>query len=107
MGEVSRRTKEWNQDSLIGDIFISFADPLKTYFSYMNHYQTVVPLLSSTNGTEFAEELEKMKKPVCNGKGLRDYLIMPAQRIPRYLMLLMDLLKNTHKNIQIMIILLK
>lgn len=89
MGEVSRRTKEWNQDSLIGDIFISFADPLKTYFSYMNHYQTVVPLLSSTNGTEFAEELEKMKKPVCNGKGLRDYLIMPAQRIPRYLMLLM------------------
>merc|ERR1712137_932864 len=43
MSEISRRTKEWNDKTLLGDIFILFADPLKTYFSYMNHYQTVIP----------------------------------------------------------------
>ena len=80
--------KEWGPDTLIADIFIAFEHPLKTYFSYMNHYQSVVPLLSATKGTEFANKLESMKTPLCNGKGLRDFLIMPAQRIPRYLMLL-------------------
>lgn len=88
MSDVSQRTKKWNEQTLLGDIFILFADPLKTYFSYMNHYQTVIPLLSQTNGSEFAKKLEEMKKPSCRGKGLRDFLIMPAQRIPRYLMLL-------------------
>jgi len=37
----------------------------------------------------------KKKKPSCEGKGLKDFLIMPAQRIPRYLMLLSDLLRKT------------
>jgi len=95
MSDISRRTKDWNEKTLLADIFIVFADPLKTYFSYMNHYQTVVPLLAQTRGSDFATKLNEMKKPSCRGKGLRDFLIMPAQRIPRYLMLLIDLLKRT------------
>lgn len=88
MGEVLQRRKQWNETTLIGDVFILYADPFKTYYPFLNHYQTIVPLLSQTNGTEFAKKLEELKKPSCRGKGLRDFLIMPAQRIPRYLMLL-------------------
>ena len=31
----------------------------------------------------------------CRGKGIRDFLIMPVQRIPRYKMMLLDLLDKT------------
>lgn len=33
--------------------------------------------------------------PTCGGKGIKDFLIMPVQRIPRYSMLLQDMVKNT------------
>ena len=88
LGDVSQRSKGWNEETCLADIFIEFCNPMKTYFSYMNHYQSLVPLLRQTNGTPFGQAVEEMKKPACNGKGLRDFLIMPAQRIPRYAMLL-------------------
>merc|ERR1712137_505856 len=33
--------------------------------------------------------------PQCQGKGLKDFLIMPIQRLPRYNMMLEDLLRKT------------
>ena len=95
---MSIRSSGWNEETQLGDIFLEFCNPMKTYFSYMNHYQTLIPLLRETKGTRFAELLESMKQPACKGKGLRDFLIMPAQRIPRYAMLLSDLSKNTGVN---------
>ena len=44
----------------------------------------------------FANSLEKAKKnPDTRQMDIQSYLIMPVQRVPRYVMLLADLLKNT------------
>jgi len=41
---------------------------------------------------------ETMKSPECNKLDIYSYLIMPIQRLPRYQLLLADLVKNTLKS---------
>ena len=60
---------------------------LKAYSQYVNHYQTVVQLLASKKGDTELQNLLESLKPSRTGKGIKDYLIMPVQRIPRYQML--------------------
>ncbi|GAM28426.1 hypothetical protein SAMD00019534_116020 [Acytostelium subglobosum LB1] len=53
-----------------------------------------------------ASFLEKARAdPQCNGQDLSSLLIMPVQRLPRYVLLLNELLKNTppgHRNVKIL-----
>ena len=61
---------------------------LKSYSQYVNHYQTVVQLLAGQkNNSELQVLLEGLKASK-TGKGIKDFLIMPIQRIPRYQMLI-------------------
>jgi len=53
----------------------------------------------SKNNEEFRKLLkEGAEKKDCNGLNFGAFIIMPIQRIPRYILLLTDLLKNTPKN---------
>ena len=61
---------------------------LKFYSQYVTHYQTVVQLLAKKKADKNLQTLLEKLKPESRGKGLKDYMIMPIQRIPRYQMLL-------------------
>eukprot|EP01094_Clydonella_sp_ATCC50884_P016755 TRINITY_DN2808_c0_g1_i1.p1 TRINITY_DN2808_c0_g1~~TRINITY_DN2808_c0_g1_i1.p1 ORF type:complete len:447 (-),score=119.72 TRINITY_DN2808_c0_g1_i1:258-1520(-) len=83
----------------VGPPFLQMANYLKTYKNYVGHYQKLVPLLAARkNDAAFVGILEGLKTKECKGHGLKDFLIMPIQRIPRYNMLIADLVKHTEED---------
>jgi len=93
---TDRIQDNWTYASKLGDVFMRMAAYLKSYTQYVSPYQTAVRLLAVRKDDEELQLLlESLKAPQCNGKGLKDLLIMPVQRIPRYNMILSDLKKNT------------
>mmetsp|Transcript_1181 Transcript_1181/g.3590 ORF Transcript_1181/g.3590 Transcript_1181/m.3590 type:complete len:890 (-) Transcript_1181:1727-4396(-) len=80
----------------IGPIFLKLASFLKSYKQYITHYtKATTRLRSLQQDPEFVKLLERLRTDAGQNKGIKDFLIMPVQRIPRYLMLLMDLERNT------------
>jgi len=70
----------------------------KTYTTYTEAYNEVIEMVKEEKVRDniFAAELEKgMKHPLAKGLELGAFLILPVQRIPRYVLLLTDLLRNT------------
>eukprot|EP01080_Neovahlkampfia_damariscottae_P005869 gene5869-9697_t len=80
-----------------GKIFLKLAPFLKTYTDYCNNYENVATTIRNERKTnkkfdEFLAKLERNHKQ-SQGLGLTSYLITPVQRIPRYSLLLRELIK--------------
>ncbi|KAL6041590.1 RhoGEF domain containing protein [Balamuthia mandrillaris] len=97
--DLGTRVNTWSIDQRLGDIFKNMVSFLKVYTSYVNQFDQAILLL----GQLLAEResfralmtyLENKKQ--CRGLKLNSFLIMPVQRIPRYVLLLQDLVKNTY-----------
>jgi len=82
-------------DETIGEIFLKFAPFLKTYTAYTNQFYNISEALRvlRLKNKELNEFLNNQSKDA--GQTLESFLIMPVQRIPRYNLLLKELLKNT------------
>jgi len=81
----------------IGQAFENMAFYLKTYKMYCNDYEESRKILGhlKTN-SQFEQFFAKLHESPDIGKStIKDYLIMPVQRIPRYRLLLMEILKYT------------
>ena len=93
------RMKDWDaKTGELGDIFLHEVEYLKMYTMYVNNYNESVKEVTSSRKKfpKFAELLDTTRySKECNGLDITSYLIMPIQRIPRYVMLLNDLLKRT------------
>lgn len=83
----------------IADIVLEMAPFFKTYTRYCNNYDRTLQLVNKNKlNPEFKQFLLALDKDErTNRLGLQSYLIKPIQRIPRYRLLLQDLLKHTHK----------
>eukprot|EP00727_Mastigamoeba_balamuthi_P013980 m51a1_g9204 putative domain containing protein (531) ;mRNA; f:850-3162 len=84
----------------IADLFSNqLAHYLKTYSSYINNYETSLQKVQTLKAnSDFAKFLKKAEADSrCTGLNLESLLIMPVQRIPRYVLLLKELIKNTEK----------
>jgi 6-phosphogluconate dehydrogenase len=71
---------------------------MKSYASYANNYEKAMQTIQHLKKTnkKFVKFLALCdKKEVCRHHTIEDFLIIVIQRIPRYVMLLTDLLKNT------------
>jgi hypothetical protein len=85
----------------IGKMFKDFSNFLKMYTQYLINFDIARARRGYllTNNRRFAEYLDKMKNdPKFNGMGIEAYLIEPVQRIPRYRLLLEQLLKYTSES---------
>lgn len=96
---LTERTKTWyTSGQAVGDIFGKLADFLKTYTAYVNNYNESMNVLQDQmmNNPAFAAKINecRMNERV-KGMEITSFLIMPIQRLPRYVMLLSDLFKNT------------
>jgi hypothetical protein len=102
LAELEKRMGNWERlltrDQRIGDIFAKLSPFLKIYSDYVSEYQSN---LSEVNRL-FDKKSSFLKK--CMDKVPADYdqlqtaqflLIMPVQRIPRYQLLVAELLKHT------------
>jgi hypothetical protein len=61
---------------------------MKMYSQYVQHYQKVVPLLAARRKVPKFEEMLNLLQSDSDKRTMKDFLIMPVQRIPRYSMLL-------------------
>jgi len=91
---------KWSDKQSIGDVFISHGEALKMYTTYINGYgdatATIVKLREKEPSfAQILEECKKSRPPDFKQLGLFDYMIMPVQRLPRYELLLNNLLRNT------------
>jgi len=77
-------------------VFEKFLDFLKLYSTFINNYPKTIALLNSLrDNRKFQKFLEQTRSSDPSGQTLVSYLIMPVQRIPRYVLLFSELIKHT------------
>jgi len=85
-------------DTELGTVFLSLIPYLKIYKTYAVKYTQAVEVLEilkdSYTFQPFLQSCE-FDNPESGGQKLRSLLIMPLQRIPRFVLLLSDLIKHT------------
>ncbi|KAH6580172.1 hypothetical protein BASA50_006778 [Batrachochytrium salamandrivorans] len=82
----------------IGDVFLMLTPYLKMYSLYVKNFNRAIALVSeiAQKNTLFSAFIaEQGLRPECKGRIFQTFLIEPVQRIPRYKLLLEDLLKRT------------
>ncbi|PRP77236.1 hypothetical protein PROFUN_13619, partial [Planoprotostelium fungivorum] len=98
---LQQRMENWYPRQRIGQLFCDkeFLFKLKMYCSqYVSNYQQSLAALVRLEGENenFSNFLEALlNDPRCRSLTLNDLLIMPVQRIPRYELLLKDLMRFT------------
>lgn len=98
--DLEQRLSTYHPHTIISDIFQTMAPFFKTYTRYCNNYdKSQIMLKDVKNHPEMKNILAQMDKdPRTSKLGLPSYLILPIQRIPRYRLLLQDLIKHTEKD---------
>ncbi|XP_031554199.1 uncharacterized protein LOC116291202 [Actinia tenebrosa] len=97
VSKLQQRLAKWDAETTeIGDVLLEMFSYLKVFEPYFN---------SRNKGNEVKTKLEKnnekfkaITSKVINGQTLNSLLLMPIQRIPRYEMLLKELLKRTKED---------
>jgi len=103
MKQVKKATDHPNHDRGIGNIFLSRMPFFKLYTEYVNNYDvshsTLMKLNRDKKFTTFVTEncISEDGKQV-GSFYLKNLLITPIQRIPRYQMLLQDIVKHTPRS---------
>lgn len=104
MKNLETKMKLWiggDEDSVgscIASVFIDMIDYFHVYKSFANHYDMSVIVLEKMRETqpilyEFFRSREA--QPLCKGQNMNSFLITPIQRVPRYTLLLTELLRKT------------
>ncbi|KAM9964419.1 hypothetical protein ACTFIW_004182 [Dictyostelium discoideum] len=93
---IKPKVENWSHSQTIGDIFEQFTLYLKVYTQYVKEYSIFFEAINNLrkSNTKF-ESFIVEKEYNDNYKSIGTYLILPIQRIPRYTLLLTELLKNT------------
>jgi len=96
--QLKTRVIDWQDSSCIGDVFYENSKWIKLYKHYVNNYDTAMQFLATlrkknSKVRKYLKELEYT--PVMSNLNLEAFLVVPVQRIPRYVLLLRDLSRNT------------
>lgn len=87
-------------DTKVGQIFIKYSSFFKMYMQYLSNFEIALTRRAELmcKNRKFLNFLEKAEKDSrCRGMGIESFLVTPVQRIPRYRMLLEQILKCTPK----------
>eukprot|EP01130_Rhizamoeba_saxonica_P013323 TRINITY_DN5682_c0_g1_i1.p1 TRINITY_DN5682_c0_g1~~TRINITY_DN5682_c0_g1_i1.p1 ORF type:complete len:684 (-),score=171.65 TRINITY_DN5682_c0_g1_i1:87-2138(-) len=100
LSDMEEAIMNWNINIRIGAIFKKMSQYMRVYTEYITNYNhalsTMGKLRSKSKKLDGTlQEIESM--PCFNGLKFSSLLIMPVQRVPRYNMLLIDILKHTWK----------
>eukprot|EP01133_Synstelium_polycarpum_P014561 gene14561-17208_t len=89
-----RMSVPWHFNTPFGDIFFKMSDLLKCYIAYVNHYSRSLNAINDFTKHSVLNEFI-MSTSQRTGLQLRDLIIIPVQRIPRYVLLLEEMVKVT------------
>jgi len=95
--DLEKIMSSWTDDSQLGSVFLRMADFLKLYIIFINNYsQSLETVNHCKQHPQFCTLLEACERnPRCSALDLPSLLIMPVQRIPRYILLLTEIYKHT------------
>ncbi|XP_065194334.1 myosin-M heavy chain-like isoform X2 [Sycon ciliatum] len=96
--ELHDRFMKWSDDLTVGDAFTCTAARFNVYSVYCaNHRdaEEAVARLKRKNDVNDTLQSAGQDARVSTGLNLQSYLLTPVQRMPRYLLLLQNLLKHT------------
>eukprot|EP01129_Flabellula_baltica_P015754 TRINITY_DN8135_c0_g1_i1.p1 TRINITY_DN8135_c0_g1~~TRINITY_DN8135_c0_g1_i1.p1 ORF type:complete len:590 (-),score=132.59 TRINITY_DN8135_c0_g1_i1:14-1783(-) len=95
--KLGQAMENWSCETELGGIFLELAQELDIYELFINNYDSAIELYNSLiKRKPFANWIEEQKRnnPEANIY-LQFFMIQPIQRIPRYILLLQDLIKYT------------
>ncbi|EDO31587.1 predicted protein [Nematostella vectensis] len=101
---LSQRIQEWNYRSTFGDLFVRFfsqdeqGDLVQKYSEFSNNFPKAIRTIHKwrLSSHKFDNFLETCRANwPCNGLDLQAYLLNPIQRLPRYVLLISQLVKFT------------
>jgi len=94
---LTERLEIWGVNSNLGDVIKKLVPFMKIYSDYYCKYNAANDELKRqmARSSSLTAFLEKTKATTPEGLDLFSYLIMPIQRIPRYRLLLEELIKHT------------
>ena len=97
LNQLSETQLNWDVEiSTISNVFLQIIPYLKLYFEYESDYDTASEkLLIALKNERFKKLDDENAEKYLNNLTLNSILIMPIQRIPRYNLLLKDLIKHT------------
>jgi len=99
---LEQRFLDWNDDSAVADIFLDRITMFNQYREYLANYNISIVAVQGMvqKYDRFAKLVDffEMAQQQSSRLNLESFLIMPVQRIPRYLLLMRDMLKYTHKH---------
>jgi hypothetical protein len=89
-----------NRGKSIGQLFVQYAPFFKMYTTYVNNFDDASKVLDKAMTDRQFKNFQKFHQDTRNDPRSKDldlqsYLIMPVQRIPRYKLLLNELINNT------------
>lgn len=94
--QLDKRMAEWPNVNTFGDIFLQMVPMMKMYTTYINEYDGATAVWTKYSvKQEFADYIAQLRKNSGGRLDLVSMLIQPVQRLPRYEMLLKELLKHT------------
>jgi hypothetical protein len=94
LGAIFDRVSHWDDHTCLADIFLRMAAFFKMYTEYCSKYEESAAMYRHLvkSRPEFASFLSKVENlQDIHGLDLPSFLILPCQRIPRYLMLITEL----------------
>eukprot|EP01094_Clydonella_sp_ATCC50884_P001575 TRINITY_DN1118_c0_g1_i1.p1 TRINITY_DN1118_c0_g1~~TRINITY_DN1118_c0_g1_i1.p1 ORF type:complete len:1050 (+),score=372.95 TRINITY_DN1118_c0_g1_i1:256-3405(+) len=95
---LEERMSAWGeQQGRISDIFLQLVPYLRMYTQYVNNLNNAMTTLDACKrkSKPFSSFLEEKMETETKGLDIGSFLIMPVQRIPRYVLLLKEILKYT------------
>ena len=96
--KLREQVEPWRPESSVGEVMSRYAPFLSMYFAVIQNIEANQRLVDelAASSPAFAQFLaERVTGPRCKGQSLASYLIAPAQRVPRYRLLLEALAKAT------------
>lgn len=90
--------QNWDPEtSTLGDVFSRYAEFLKLYIPFANNFIRGRKILEKVDSNT---QYEKLKKSAMmqNIQPMESLRILPIQRVPRYVLLIMELLKQTEED---------
>jgi hypothetical protein len=100
LNDLTARISDWQPESCIADLFIQFAPFFKMYQVYVSNHDRATEVLKRLDNNEKFQcfVTKALTDPRAKHMSLASYLIMPIQRVPRYQLLLQELIRNTLDN---------
>eukprot|EP01119_Soliformovum_irregulare_P017626 TRINITY_DN5265_c0_g1_i3.p1 TRINITY_DN5265_c0_g1~~TRINITY_DN5265_c0_g1_i3.p1 ORF type:complete len:712 (-),score=239.28 TRINITY_DN5265_c0_g1_i3:707-2842(-) len=93
--ELANVVSTWSNESKLGPIFLAYVGKMLPYSEYTNNYTRAMETWTQVLTKPAVKKWYETQIALCDQTNITSYLIQPIQRIPRYILLLSDLLKHT------------